>query len=105
MTRPPLDLIRLIDGIVAEFDADTIDEPYTSPATSSFETIADEWERFRLLVDALDHALSDPLAEGSADTLKRGEELTGHEAYRLSFWLTHIGDAIQRRSRSLPPAP
>jgi hypothetical protein len=64
MTRPSVELVKLIDDVVAHLDADTGEEPYTPPMTSSFAVIASLWERFKSLIDALDDAVANPIRRG-----------------------------------------
>lgn len=103
MTRIPRAIVDEVDALVVELDTATIAEPFTAPATSSWKVIAAAWHRFKSLVDALDEAVAAPLAANSPKAFVRAHGLVGDEAYRLSFWLTHVGVAIARRRRSSRP--
>ena len=105
MTRPGPDVIARVDALVAQLDADTIDEPYVAPATSSYEVIVSAWERFKATVDGLDCAVGQPFAEGAASTLISARALADVEFDELMFWLGHVGEALMHGSSgTLPPS-
>lgn len=96
MTRPSPDTIARVDALVAALDRDTIDEPFEPPATSSYEVIVVAWASFKALIDGIDGVIGSPFAEGSADVLCAADALVAQEAYKLAFWLTHVGEALSR---------
>jgi hypothetical protein len=98
MTRPSDEVIALVDALVAQLDADTLEGPYVSPATTSYQVIVTAWQRFRALVDCLDSAVAEPFASGAAHTLTTAEGLAADEVDKLIFWLTHVGEAITHRA-------
>lgn len=90
------DVIERVDGLVSQLDQATI-ENVELPATSSYAVIVEEWERFKMFVGHVDAAVADPFSDDAADWLSRADRLTDHDAYRLSFWLTHVAEAISRQ--------
>jgi hypothetical protein len=98
MTPPP-EIVAEVDRLVAELDHYILVDP-SEPTTSSFAVIAVAWGRFMRLVGLLDAAVASPFADSSAPALRRAGELVGGDAFRLSFWLVHIGEAIARRITS-----
>jgi hypothetical protein len=92
------EVIAVVDEMIEALDAATLGAVQRRKATSSFAFIVASWDRFRVLVDALETALTNPLDPAAAMVLKRAAELVDQDAYRLSFWLTHIAEATERYS-------
>jgi hypothetical protein len=95
---PPADLANEIDRIVEAYDAATLPElPQHGRATVSFADLCAGWDRFADLVNAIGVALVKPLAEDAPEALRRAGELVDDDAFRLSYRLSHVGDALARR--------
>lgn len=96
----PREVVAEVDRLVAELDRSSRRDSCATPTTSSFGTIVIVWQRFVSLVGLLDAAVTSPFADSSAAVLARAGELIGGDAYRLSFWLAHVGEAVAHRTKS-----
>ena len=94
--RPSRPVIERVDQLVAQLDGVTTEDVHL-PATSSYAVIVVAWKRFKTLVDYVDAAVADPFADDAVDWLSHADRLSDHDAYRLSFWLSHVAEAIARQ--------
>jgi hypothetical protein len=94
VTRPSEEIVVRIDELVAKLDAATLEAPFTLPATSSYAVIVDAWGRFKAFVDALGSAVAQPFAHGASGTLLCADSLVDDATFKLAFWLTHVGEAV-----------
>jgi uncharacterized membrane-anchored protein len=94
--RPPSEVVQLVDHLVAKLDRETLGNDYRPGATSSYSVIVAAWERFKALVDRLDHAVANPVDEGAASVLRTADALVGLDVDRVAFWLVPRGRGLRR---------